>query len=216
MTKDKDFKRLVRARMAKTGERYAAAHAQLTSAVPGVEAYAELAGMPDATVLEKTGRTWQQWCGVLDAVGARELPHAGIAKRLASDWPELTSWWVQTVTVGYERIRGLRATGQLCTGEFAAAKSKTFAVGIETLYAAFGDDRREAWMGPATLRSEQPGRSMRLVWPDGTLVSAWFTEKGPAKSAVAIQHEGLATAEQRTLMKAAWNDRLVALAKQLP
>ena len=36
MTKDKDFKATVRARMAKTGERYAAARAQLTgtAAVP--------------------------------------------------------------------------------------------------------------------------------------------------------------------------------------
>ncbi len=67
MPRDKDLKRLVRARMTKTGESYTAARAQVTRKAkpaqptvppPVVEPapnFAELAGMSDEAVKEKTG-----------------------------------------------------------------------------------------------------------------------------------------------------------------
>ena len=71
MTTDKDLKRLVRARMKKTGEAYTAARAQVLrkSAKPTKPApeYAKLAGMADDVVKEKTGRTWTEWVRALDA-----------------------------------------------------------------------------------------------------------------------------------------------------
>ncbi len=80
MTQHKDFKRLVRARMSKTGESYTAARAQLvrksaaaTASAPVAVStdYAALAGISDQTIKEKTGRTWDRWVSALDRHGAR-------------------------------------------------------------------------------------------------------------------------------------------------
>ena len=63
MTKEKDLKRLIRARMDKTGESYTAAKAVLSKAAsprkPKLD-YA-LAPMSDDAVKAKTGRAWRGW-----------------------------------------------------------------------------------------------------------------------------------------------------------
>ncbi len=217
MTKNQDFKRLVRARMAKTGESYTAARAQLLSAPqdPTSDEFAEIAGIADDTVVDKTGKSWPDWVSALDGLDAQGWSHKMIAAAIRDRWPEIGPWWAQTVTVGYERIRGLRVVGQLCSGTFAASKSKTFSVPVQTLFAAFDEDVRTGWMGErATLRTATADRSMRLTWPDGTTVSAWFTDKG-AKSSVAIQHDKLASAERRNLEKTRWGERLDRLKDHL-
>lgn len=175
---------------------------------------ADIAGFSDATVTSKTGADWAEWCRRLDAAGARDLNHAAIAALVSARWPEVDAWWAQTITVAFERVRGLRAKGQLCTGDFAASKSRTFAVPVETLFAAFVDDRD--WIGEETaLRTATAPRSARLTWPDGSIVSAWFTPKGDSKSAVAIQHDKLPDTARREAEKLAWADRLNRLAARL-
>ena len=125
MTVNKDFKRLVRARMRKTGEAYTAARAQLLqkttpakkSAAPAKPDYAKLAGMSDAKIEAQTGCTWEKWVKSLDHNGAREMTHAQIAELCAKKY-KAPSWWSQMVAVGYERIRGLRTRGQQRNGTF--------------------------------------------------------------------------------------------------
>src|SRR5437899_1559103 len=72
MTVNKDFKRLVRARMLKTGEAYTTARRRIleTKTQPVKIDYATLAGMSDATIKARTGCTWKRWVGALDYVGA--------------------------------------------------------------------------------------------------------------------------------------------------
>lgn len=239
MPKNKDFKRLVRARMEKTGESYTAARAQIagpesagpksdvrsevatpeaapTSTAPeSTEGWAALAGVSDDTLQEKTGRDWAAWVEALDAIGAQEMTHRDIARHVSAS---LDGWWAQTVTVGYERIRGLRPTHGKRDGTFNASKSKTFSVPVDVLYAAFAQKRqRERWLGDVALhvRSSQKHRSMRISWPDGTSVEPWFTDKGPNKSTVSVQHTKLASAEAVAASKAFWNERLGALAALL-
>src|SRR5687768_18605117 len=80
MPLDKDFKRLVRGRMQKTGESYTAARAvlrkkpALKSRAPSLAEpdYARLAGLSDAAVAAKTGRTWAGWVEALDDAGASQ------------------------------------------------------------------------------------------------------------------------------------------------
>src|SRR5258708_4913455 len=100
MPTNKDFKRLVRGRMQKTGESYTAAPP------PRPAAYATLAGMRDAAVKAKTGCTWERWVQALDRVQAHAWPHREIARHVSARY-KIPSWWAQMVTVGYERIRGL-------------------------------------------------------------------------------------------------------------
>jgi len=91
MPKQKDLKRLVRSRMKKTGEAYTAARLQvLKKSEPAPSNYADVAGMSDASVSKRTGRTWAQWVGVLDRAWAAEKPHREIAEYVSSlgtpDW----------------------------------------------------------------------------------------------------------------------------------
>ena len=110
MPANKDFKRLVRARMHKTGESYTAARAHLiTKQHARTPEYAKLAGMTsDAALQAKTGCTWERWVKALYRVQAHTWPHRRIAAYVHEKY-QVPGWWSQTVTVGYERIKGLRA-----------------------------------------------------------------------------------------------------------
>ncbi|MEE3921840.1 hypothetical protein V2I01_36860 [Micromonospora sp. BRA006-A] len=60
---------------------------------------------------ERTGQDWAGWFDRLDAWGAVDRTHTEIARWLV-DTHGMPGWWAQTVTVGYEQARGLRAPGQ--------------------------------------------------------------------------------------------------------
>lgn len=215
MPRQKDLKRLIRARMQKTGESYTSARNRiLERGLPPAGRFAALAGMSNDAVRAKTGRTWRQWVTALEAVDAAKMPHREIARHVRATY-DVSNWWAQTVTVGYERIRGLREIGQRRGGSFDANKSKTFGVPVATLYRAFSDKRRRARWLPGvdlTIRTSRVDRSMRITWPDGTPVQAYFTAKGPSKSQVAIQHGGLPDKERVAARKEYWAERLSALA----
>ncbi len=121
MPTNKDFKRLVRARMQKTGESYTAARArlltkqQVTPKQARTPDYARLAGMmSDAALKAKTGCPWERWVRALDRVQAHTWPHRRIAEYVHEKY-KVPGWWSQTVTVGYERIKGLRASPSAVT-----------------------------------------------------------------------------------------------------
>jgi uncharacterized protein YndB with AHSA1/START domain len=227
MTTNKDFKRLVRARMAKTGESYTAARshfngtgsprAVVPSGLPAVMDYEKLSGISNATIKAKTGCDWKKWTDALDYVRAHEWTHTEIARYVREKF-KISGWWSQSVTVGYERIKKLRAIGQRRGGDFEVSKSKTFNAPMTRLYAAFSNQRnRNKWLGPVDLKvgATIKGKSMRMIWPDGKPVVAWFVTKGPRKNVVSIAHQKLpdkATAER---VKAEWSSRLEKLAELL-
>jgi len=62
---------------------------------------------------------------------------------------------------------------------------------------------------------ETAGKSLRLRWEDGTRVHFHLTAKGPAKSALAIQHRGLGGRDEAERWKRFWGKRLDALGKLL-
>ena len=222
MTANKDFKRLVRARMRKTGESYTAARAHFPPARPRRAPspkpdYARLAGRSDEVIKRRTGCTWERWVKALDHVRAYEWTHRDIARHVSERY-KIDGWWAQSVTVGYERIKGLRAIGQRRSGAWEASKSRTFGVPVATLFRAFHDARRRArWLGEVkpTVRTATAGKSMRMSWPDGTSVVVGFTAKGTTKSQVAIQHEKLPDQATAAKMKAYWAERLEALGEVL-
>ncbi len=80
MTRQSSFKRIVRARMAKTGESYAAARATLLSAAepqkPQGQAGTAMLATSDAAIRERTGHGWEEWFDTLDAMGAADLAPA--------------------------------------------------------------------------------------------------------------------------------------------
>jgi hypothetical protein len=222
MPRQKDLKRLVRTRMEKTGEAYATARAQITKkqksalkpkAQPAAVDYAALAGMSDATIKEKTGCTWERWVHALDRHGAAEMAHRDIADIVHGEY-SIAGWWAQTVTVGYERIKGLRARGQRRDGSYEAGKSRTYNVPVTELFDAWADAKlRRRWLQETgvKLRTAASPKTVRLGWSDGTIVVAGFTAKGTAKSSVAVVHTKLPDEETKERLKQFWSERLDAL-----
>jgi len=233
----KDLKRRIRARMEKTGESYTTARASLLARKPPARSraaartpravttrtaereapapdLAALAGMKDAAVQARTGRTWAQWVETLDGLGAAARPHAWTARHLREEHA-LPAWWAQMVTVGYERIRGLRAKGQLRGGTWVVHKTKTYPVPLSELWRAF--NRCKLWIGDAQLRMSKATRekSMRMLAEDGTPVDVGFWSKGPARSQVQLQHGGLASRADATRLRAFWTERLARLGEVL-
>jgi len=223
MPRDKDRKRIIRSRMKKTGESYTGARAHVIpppkdtrSAHLAVD-YASRAGMSDERIAEKTGRTWKEWARVLDADGAATMLHRDIAT-LVHGKHGVGDWWAQAVTVGYERMKGLRDRGQRRGGSYEASKSRTFNVGVNALFRAWADDAtRRKWLDgvDATVRTATAPKAMRLQWPDGAIVAIWFTAKSGAKSTVALAHTKLRDRQAAEAAKQYWTERLDALASLL-
>ena len=232
MTTRKTFKTRVRARMAKTGERYTAALRQIESR-PGPDApaapepavepapAAEPAAAPapplvaDETVRGATGIGWDEWFAILDAAGAADMTHPQIARWLVTE-RGVPGWWAQNVTVTYERARGRRAANQTTAG-FQVSVSKTVGVPVDRLFAALGDDaERAAWLPDrVVLRSATAPKAVRLTWPDGSRVIVALSAKGPAKSQLTLSHERLPDGESVERMRTEWRDRLTGLKTRL-
>jgi hypothetical protein len=146
MATDKARKRAVRTRMAKTGERYAAARRNVAKPAPLVT---DDLGQSDDAIRNGSGRGWREWITILDAWGATGHTYPKIA-RYVRDELGVDGWWAQSVTVGYERARGMRAAHQRPDG-FSVSVSKTFAVDVATLFRAFTQARsRNRWLEPGT------------------------------------------------------------------
>ncbi len=231
MPRNKDLKRLVRARMKKTGEAYTAARAQLLkkprskpsprlaaalSAAPKQD-YAALAGMSDASIKAKTGCNWERWVKTLDRWGADKKSHGEIATMVSTTW-KIDGWWAQTVTVGYERIKGLRARGQRRDGSYEATKSRTFDVPVTTLYDAWADKSvRDRWLASENVkvRTATAPKSIRLGLADGGILAVGFLPKGKTKSAVAVSQNKLPDKETANRLKHYWSEQLDALGEEL-
>ena len=217
MTRQKSFKRLVRARMEKTGESYTAARASLLSAEETKATEGPTLTMSEESIVRRTGRGWEAWFDLLDDAGAVEWPHAEIARWLAEE-QGVAGWDAQSVTVSYERARDRRAVGQRPEG-FSVTASRTVAVPVDRLYDAFVDaSLRERWLQDGDLRERTATKpkSARFDWGDGdTRVIVGFEPKGAAKSTVALEHERLSDAQEAERMKAHWRERLTALKAQV-
>jgi uncharacterized protein YndB with AHSA1/START domain len=229
MPKQKDLKRLIRARMRKTGESYTAARAHVRGAPPDKatlakptvarppkrEDHATLAGFTDATIEAKTGRSWAAWVALLDDANAAKLSHREIAELVYAQG--VSGWWSQAVAVGYERIRGLREIGQRRDGSYEASKSKTIAAPVRALYRAFTHaPTRKRWLpAPVKIRSSVANKTVRITWHDGSSVEAYLVAKGSAKTQVSIQHRKLRDKAAIASSKQYWTERLAALDRLL-
>jgi hypothetical protein len=174
MTRARALKEVIRARAAKTGERYTTARRHVlnnlrTSPEPvlrfpapapakalGAEALAKAAksaaavsskgGVSDASSRAKTGHGLDHWFEVLDRFGGVEKGHTALARHLFSEHA-VPGWHSQGITVAYERARGARAVNQRCDGEYEVSASKVVAAKTATVVKALTDKRTRArWM----------------------------------------------------------------------
>ena len=216
MTTQRSFKRLVRSRMEKTGESYTAARARLLA---GDEPQRISLATSDEAIRERTGRGWEEWFDLLDEWGAADKTHREIARWLAGrQGIHPLAWNAQAIAGSYERARRGRQVGQHEDG-FTVTATKTVAVPVERLYAAFVDSSlRERWLPDGELRERtviEP-RSARFDWGDGaTRVHVAFAAKGDAKSTAALSHERLPDGAEAERMKTFWRERVAGLKEVL-
>ncbi|HEV2108873.1 MAG TPA: hypothetical protein VGR16_11465 [Thermomicrobiales bacterium] len=228
MTTNKPQKQAIRARMAKTGERYTTArHFHLgqhlaPDQAPVSEPLPEITGprprvaepgMSDTAIQRGSGKSWDEWFRILDAWGAEAKTHRDIARHLVEHYG-VGGWWAQSVTVGYERARSMRSLNERADG-FMLNASKTFPVPVERLFKAFSDElERDQWLEPGTLhpRTARPFRSARFDVPaNGTRIEVNFTAKGESKASAAIQHLKLLAESDVDWWRTFWKARLERL-----
>jgi hypothetical protein len=215
VTEQRSFKRLVRARMEKTGESYTAARAMLLRADQPANSTVPRLKTSDEKIRQRTGRGWEEWFAILDEWGAANRPHREIALWLAEQQGAVPlAWNVQAIVGGYELTRGLREVGEKEDG-FVVTASRTVAVPAERLYDAFVDPSvRDRWLPGARLseRTASRAKSARFDWSGGaTRVNVTFLARDEAKSTVALEHRRLPTADEAARLKEYWRDRLLAL-----
>ncbi|MFQ5918572.1 MAG: SRPBCC domain-containing protein [Thermoplasmata archaeon] len=190
------------------------------------------------SVKAKTGRDWEEWFSLLDDWGADSKGHAPAARHLEEAY-DLSGWWAQTVTVEYERARGLREVGQQGDA-FVARVQRTVRVPAETAYAALTvPDQLSRWFTEDAhadlriggryenrdgdqgefLRLDPPGR-IKYTWenPDhapGTMVEIWIEPKEEAKSLIRLEHSRLRNQAEYEDLKQGWRWALDSLRSYL-
>jgi hypothetical protein len=221
MTTDKARKRAVRSRMQKTGERYAAArrNVEREGAPPKLPPRVAEPGLSEAAIRKGTGKGWDEWFRILDEWDATSRNHTEIARHVNTELG-VDGWWSQSVTVGYERARGMRAPNQRPEG-FEVSVSKTVALPAIEAWRAFVEPaRRKTWLDlPLRMRTgtRTKGRSARFDVPsEGTRVNAYFDAKGDDRCVITVTHVKLADAADVAAHRADWKARLGRLAARAP
>jgi len=160
-------------------------------------------------VQAKTQKTWDEWFAILDNAGGRGMGHKEIVAVLNNNY-EISAWWQQSVTVAYEKARGMRQKHEMVDG-YQVSKSITLDAPLEMVFTAWVDDlTRAKWLEnpDLTIRKSTPNKSIRITWdtPRST-VEVYFYSKGE-RSQVTLNHSKLPDQVQAEKMKAYWANQL--------
>jgi len=153
-------------------------------------------------VRAKTGKTWDEWCKILDKAGGRMMDHAEIALVLQKQM-SLSPWWSQMVAVGYENERGIRPNerGGPPGNRFEVTLTKVVAVPRAAVWAAWQDPGTLArWLPDAKFEISKtvPHKILHLDWPGETRVAVRFYERR-GKTRVVVSHARLSESEAQRL-----------------
>jgi len=217
MTTQEKFKRRIRERMIKTGERYGAARRALLRPHGKPDSarrrrWAAEPTHPDDVILANTGHGWDDWVDLIDAGPGRDAGHPAIATWVREEHG-ISGWWAQGVTVGYERITGIRLPGQMLGGTFTVSKSKVVQLERGTLRAMLLDDRDDLFPGfETTLRSKESAKALRFGFErDGEPLGIVMFSLDPASGErlrVTVTHEKLDSLESGDHWKDFWGEWL--------
>lgn len=212
MTRNETFKRRVRARMAKTGEKYGAARRSLIEKGGGGRHWASEPQQSDALITERTGRDWDAWRSEIEAWPGHADGHAAVAQWLQSQHG-LDGWWAQSVTVGWERISGRRLAHQMPDGTFTANASATIAADAAAIRELLLDENGRTDLFPgmdAELRSRPTSKNVRIGF-EGTSAEIALVAKEDGRVTITVQHSKLPSADDVPHWKAFWADWFAAL-----
>ncbi|MGD9488658.1 MAG: SRPBCC domain-containing protein [Calditrichaceae bacterium] len=171
--------------------------------------------LSEETVLNKTGKTWDEWFHILDSAEADSMDHKDIAAYLNS-YHEVGPWWAQMLTVTYEQARGIRKPHEKPDG-FEISKSKTINAPPEKLFDAWNNpELRSQWLSGTSpeIRTANPYSTLRFQWIDRkSIVSVNLYPRKNGKCQVVVQHSKLRNSDEAKKMKDFWSERLEDLKK---
>ncbi|HUL54122.1 MAG TPA: hypothetical protein VLT83_12000 [Opitutaceae bacterium] len=101
---------------------------------------------------------------------------------------------------------------------FAVRAGKTIAASAPATFAAWASARRRArWLSGVnlTVRRATAPKSLDLVCEDGSHIEVRITARGRASCRVAVDHTGLASAQQVMERRHCWREMLRGLAQYL-
>lgn len=166
----------------------------------------------DATVTASTGRGWDDWVSLIDAGPGREAGHTAIATWLR-EAHGVDAWWAQAVTVGYERLTGIRRPGQMPDGTFSVSRTRTLTLDVDAFRARLLDDaeRRELLGLATTLRSKPGAKSLRFALDDGPGIVAFACDPAGERTRLTVTHERLPDEQAAADWKQRWADWIAAI-----
>lgn len=182
-----------------------------------------------------TGKTLSEWFAAIEAFG----PEKG--RRDVINWIYNETgrgkdvWWPTTLWVAYEESKGIVKKDGLAEG-YNICNTKTIAASVDSIYAAFTEAGKNAWLGCSTAAEGapysdgggntgtwlrlRPGKDVRIAWqtkgvPHGTQVDASFTDNGKGKTLINVMHSRIQTREEADGLRNAWGEALNRLKAEL-
>jgi uncharacterized protein YndB with AHSA1/START domain len=195
----------------------------------------KLEGVSNDAVKKATGHGWDEWLRVLDKAGAMDWDHKQIVAFLEKNY-DLSGWWQQTVTVGYEKAKGRRVVGQTADAGFQVGVQKTLAIPLDEAWNLLTSSSGIAcWLGNVNRFKLQEGKTyrtdtgmegeIRVVKPRDRVRLTWkspgmdhpatlqiaLTPSANGKTALRVHLERLPSQATRDEMKAHWRGVLEEL-----
>jgi len=189
----------------------------------------------EPAVVKKIGKSWNAWFAILDKWDAAARGHKATAKYLL-EVHQVSPWWSQTITIEYEKARGLRVTGQRDDGTFEVSVQRSLQANASQCYTAFTEpERLNQWFthdahlelrtggqyrnGDGDLgvfKIVEPHRRLRFTWnnPDhcpGTMVNVLFVDRDDGGCTVQITHSKIKDRAGFEGMKTGWTHALDSL-----
>jgi len=170
-----------------------------------------------ASVERGTGKAWRDWRAFLARIGARDLPHREIARRVREEC-RVSVWWAQSIAVAYEQHIGRRAPGQRCNGGFQVSVNKTFSDSMNAVLARWqaAMEGRRQLAGIAITRGAETSRTdkwryWRCGLADGSRVSVGIGNRQGGKAVLGVGHERLDSPQAVEQWRAFWKRELAGL-----
>jgi uncharacterized protein YndB with AHSA1/START domain len=194
-------------------------------------------GISSEAVRKGTGQSWEEWLDELNLAGADAWSHKEIVAYI-QEHHDLSPWWQQMVTVGYEKGTAKRVDGETADAGFQMGVQKTFPLSAEESWKLLiSKAGASCWLGKIarfaapregkTYRTDsgvtgefrvvKPPDRLRLVWHPPELkrpatLQIALTPGANGKTAIRAHLEKLSSPEEREAMKSHWKRVLAELA----
>lgn len=192
-----------------------------------------------ASVLKHTSRSWDEWIGILEKAGARQLEHAEIAALLKRKF-KLTAWWQHAVAWGFEVHIGRKVEGRNAKGRWSLTATKSLHAPAKDVWAYLvGEEGQSKWLKTldaisiepkatfetedgfyGEIRTMKKGERLRFSWSDPdwdrpSYVQMYAMKRPKEKCLMVFMHTDLPDSRSRDEMRSRWKTVLEELQSEL-